>query len=124
MLRYIIGVTLVAAAIMLIRRLAGGRMLKRHQYALWLLIPVYMIVSPFLKISVPVADELSSFIPVTVEKAVYENAYINDVFELEKADSEDKKKDDKLKIKGKEKEKDKKKEKIKKIMKNRKQMTI
>ena len=89
MLRYIIGVTLVAAAIMLIRRLAGGRMLKRHQYAIWLLIPVYMIVSPFLKISVPVADELSSFIPVTVEKAVYENAYINDVFELEKADSED-----------------------------------
>lgn len=89
MLRYIIGVTLVAAAIMLIRRLAGGRMLKRHQYAIWLLIPLYMAVSPFLKISVPVADELSSFIPVTVEKAVYENAYINDVFELEKADSED-----------------------------------
>ena len=89
MLRYIIGVTLVAAAIMLIRRLAGGRMLKRHQYAIWLLIPLYMAVSPFLKISVPIADELSSFIPVTVEKAVYENAYINDVFELEKADSED-----------------------------------
>lgn len=89
MLRYIIGVTLVAAAIMLIRRLAGGRMLKRHQYAIWLLIPIYMIVSPFLKISVPVADELSSLIPVTVEKAVYENAYINDVLELEKADSED-----------------------------------
>ena len=89
MLRYIIGVTLIASAIMLIRRLANGRMLKRHQYAIWLLIPIYMIVSPFLKISVPVADELSSLIPVTVEKAVYENAYINDVFELEKADSED-----------------------------------
>ena len=92
MLRYIIGVTLVAAAIMLIRRLAGGRMLKRHQYALWLLIPLYMAVSPFLKISVPVADELSSFIPVSFEKAVYENAYINDVVpfaELENNDTSD-----------------------------------
>ena len=89
MLRYIIGVTLIAAAIMLIRRLASGRMLKTHQYAIWLLIPIYMIVSPFLKISVPIADELSSLIPVTVEKAVYENAYISDVLELEKSDSED-----------------------------------
>ena len=89
MLRYIIGVTLLASAIMLIRRLANGRMLKRHQYAIWLLIPVYMIVSPFLKIKVPVADALSSLIPVTVEKAVYENAYINDVLELEKNDLAD-----------------------------------
>ena len=89
MLRYIIGVTLIASAIMLIRRLASGRMLKTHQYAIWLLIPIYMIVSPFLKIKVPVADELSSLIPVTVEKAVYENAYISDVLELEKSDSED-----------------------------------
>ncbi len=89
MLRYIIGVTLIASAIMLIRRLANGRMLKRHQYAIWLLIPIYMIVSPFLKISVPVADELSSLIPVAVEKAVYENAYINDVLDLEKNDPAD-----------------------------------
>ena len=89
MLRYIIGVTLIASAIMLIRRLASGRMLKKHQYAIWLLIPVYMIVSPFLKIKVPVADELSSLIPVTVEKAVYENAYINNLIEIEKTDSED-----------------------------------
>ena len=89
MLRYIIGVTLIASAIMLIRRLASGRMLKTHQYAVWLLIPIYMIVSPFLKISVPVADELSSLIPDTVEKAVYENAYISDVWDLEKNDPAD-----------------------------------
>ena len=89
MLRYIIGVMLIASAIMLIRRLASGRMLKTHQYAIWLLIPIYMIVSPFLKIKVPVADELSSLIPVTVERAVYENAYISDVLEREKSDSED-----------------------------------
>ena len=60
MLRYIIGVTLIAAAIMLIRRLADGRMLKRHQYAIWLLIPLYMLISPFLKISVPVSFRASA----------------------------------------------------------------
>ena len=89
MFRYIIGVTLIAAAIMLIRRLADGRMLKRHQYAIWLLIPLYMLISPFLKISVPVADEISSLIPAAFETAVYDNTYIDDVVpfaELEKDD--------------------------------------
>ncbi len=89
MLRYIIGVTLIAAAIMLIRRLADGRMLKRHQYAIWLLIPLYMLISPFLKISVPVADEISSLIPAAFENAVYDNTYIDDAVpfaELEKDD--------------------------------------
>ncbi len=89
MLRYIIGVTLIAAAIMLIRRLADGRMLKRHQYAIWLLIPLYMLISPFLRIKVTVTDEISSMIPEAFEKAVYENAYIDDAVpfaELEKDD--------------------------------------
>lgn len=89
MLRYIIGVTLIAAAIMLIRRLAEGRMLKRHQYAIWLLIPLYMLISPFLRIKVTVTDEISSMIPEAFEKAVYENAYFDDAVpfaELEKDD--------------------------------------
>ena len=89
MLRYIIGVTLIAAAIMLIRRLADGRMLRKHQYALWLLIPLYMLISPFLRIKVTVTDEISSMIPEAFEKAVYENAYIDDAVpfaELEKDD--------------------------------------
>ncbi len=89
MLRYIIGVTLIAAAIMLIRRLADGRMLRKHQYALWLLIPLYMLISPFLRIKVTVTDEISSLIPDAFEKAVYENAYIDDAepfAELEKDD--------------------------------------
>lgn len=89
MLRYIIGVTLIAAAIMLIRRLAEGRMLKRHQYAIWLLIPLYMLISPFLRIKVTVTDEISSMIPEAFEKAVYENAYFEDAepfADLEKDD--------------------------------------
>ena len=89
MLRYIIGVTLIAAAIMLVRRLAEGRMLKRHQYAIWLLIPLYMLISPFLRIKITVTDEISSMIPEAFEKAVYENAYFDDAVpfaELEKDD--------------------------------------
>lgn len=89
MLRYIIGVTLIAAAIMLVRRLADGRMLKRHQYAIWLLIPLYMLISPFLRIKVTVTDEISSMIPEAFEKAVYENAYFEDAVpfaDLEKDD--------------------------------------
>ena len=92
MLRYIIGVSLIAAAIMLIRRLASGRMLRRHQYALWLLIPLYMIASPFIKINVPVAEEISSLIPANVEQVIYENVYSNDALPLsdvENADSSD-----------------------------------
>ena len=92
MLRYIIGVSLIAAAIMLIRRLAGGRMLRRHQYALWLLIPLYMIASPFIKINVPVAEEISSLIPANVEQVIYENVYSNDALPLsdvENADASD-----------------------------------
>ena len=92
MLRYIIGVSLIAAAIMLIRRLAGGRMLRRHQYALWLLIPLYMIASPFIKINVPVAEEISNLIPANVEQVIYENVYSNDVLlsaEVENNDASD-----------------------------------
>ena len=68
MLRFITGITLIAVVIMIIRHLSKGKMLKRHQYALWLLIPLYMIVSPFLKINIPVAEELSFMIP---SKTIY-----------------------------------------------------
>ena len=92
MLRYIIGVSLIAVAIMIIRRLASGRMLKRHQYAIRLLIPLYMLAAPFIKINVTVADSLSNLIPDNVEQVIYEKAYGNDVLpaaELENADAAD-----------------------------------
>ena len=57
--------------------------------SLWLLIPLYMLISPFLRIKVTVTDEISSMIPEAFEKAVYENAYIDDAepfAELEKDD--------------------------------------
>lgn len=92
MLRYIIGVSLIAVAIMIIRLLANGRMLKRHQYAIWLLIPIYMLAAPFIKINVTVADSLSNLIPDNVEQVIYEKAYGNDVLpaaDLENADDAD-----------------------------------
>ena len=54
MLRYIFGVSLITAVIMIVRALTDGKMLRKHQYALWLLILVFMIISPFIKIGIPV----------------------------------------------------------------------
>ena len=59
MLRYIIGVSVLAAAIMIVRKLADGKILKKHQYAIWLLIPVYMILSPFISIYVPSVNDIN-----------------------------------------------------------------
>ena len=49
MLRYIIGITLITAGLILIRALSNGKILKKHQYALWLIIPAFMILFPLVK---------------------------------------------------------------------------
>ena len=69
MLRYIIGISFLAVVIILLRRLIEGKILKKHQYAIWLIIPVYMLLFPFLCINIPVSDNLSAFFAAT-EKAV------------------------------------------------------
>lgn len=69
MLRYIIGISFLAVVIILLRRLIEGKILKKHQYAIWLIIPVYMLLFPFLCINIPVPDNLSAFFAAT-EKAV------------------------------------------------------
>lgn len=56
MLRYIIGLSLVAVFTMIIRKKFDGKILKKHQYALWLLIPVFMIMCPLMKIDIPVSE--------------------------------------------------------------------
>ena len=71
MLRYITGVSLITIVLLIVRRLAKGRMLNRHRYALWLLIPIYMLVAPFLKINVTVAEEFSNIIPRAVRTVSY-----------------------------------------------------
>ena len=60
MLRYIIGITLITAGLILIRALSNGKILKKHQYALWLIIPAFMILFPLVKVVIPAAIEKAS----------------------------------------------------------------
>ncbi|MBO4578948.1 MAG: M56 family metallopeptidase [Clostridiales bacterium] len=70
MLRYMIGISIITVVILIVRKLADGKIRRRYQYAVWLILPLYMIVFPFLKINVPVAEELSAFFPVREETVV------------------------------------------------------
>ena len=60
MLRYIIGITLITIGIIIVRALANGRVLKKHQYAFWLVVPVCMVLLPFIKIDLPIVEDLKS----------------------------------------------------------------
>ena len=62
MLRYVIGITFVTAVIIIVRALTNGKVLKKHQYAFWLIIPLYMILMPFIRIDVPAVSELKSLL--------------------------------------------------------------
>ena len=53
MLRYIIGISLISIGVIIIRALASGKILKKYQYAIWLIIPICMILLPFIKINIP-----------------------------------------------------------------------
>lgn len=57
MLRYIIGISLISIGVIFIRALASGKILKKHQYAMWLIIPLCMILLPFVKINIPAVFE-------------------------------------------------------------------
>ena len=53
MLRYIIGISLISIGVIIIRAISSGKILKKHQYAIWLIIPLCMILLPFVKINIP-----------------------------------------------------------------------
>ncbi|MBP5654977.1 MAG: M56 family metallopeptidase [Clostridiales bacterium] len=72
MIRYVIGITLIAAVIMIVRTLTDGKIRRKHQYALWIIIPVYMVLSPFLRINVPIAEDLYAMLPNAGQTEVYE----------------------------------------------------
>ena len=67
MLHYVIGISLITIAIIVIRRLSDGKIQRRLQYAIWILIPIYMILSPFIKINVPINDELYYLFTTKIE---------------------------------------------------------
>ncbi|MBR2549247.1 MAG: extracellular solute-binding protein [Clostridiales bacterium] len=74
MLRYIIGITLLTLGIIIIRALSNGKIRRRYQYAFWIVIPLFMILMPFVKIDVPVADIWNTVFTSKTGTATYENA--------------------------------------------------
>ena len=72
MLRYIIGVSLITIGIIIVRALSNGKVLKKHQYAFWIVIPLYMILAPFIKFELPTIDLMKPAATVEIETAEYE----------------------------------------------------
>lgn len=58
MLRYIIGISILTIGIIIVRALSNGKVLRKHQYAFWIVIPLYMILMPFIKIDIPVVETI------------------------------------------------------------------
>lgn len=56
MIRYVIGISIVSLTLIVIRSVAQKRISRRLQYALWLLIPIYMAVYPFFSIGVTLPE--------------------------------------------------------------------
>ena len=52
MLRYFLGLSLLTASIIAIRFFADKKISRKFQYALWLLIPIYMCIAPFFAIDI------------------------------------------------------------------------
>ena len=74
MLRYIIGISILSLGMIIIRALSNGKIRRKHQYAFWIVIPIYMILVPFVKIDVPVSDILNDLFTPKTETAIYEAA--------------------------------------------------
>ena len=72
MLRYIIGITILTIGVIIVRALSNGKILRKYQYAFWIAIPLYMILLPFVKIDVPVAEIWNNLFVSKSEPATYE----------------------------------------------------
>ena len=82
MLRYIVGISIISVVLMLIRYLSNGKILKKHQYAMWLIIPVCMVLLPFIRIGVPIPEELSPYIPISEETVTADKSSDYVVYEI------------------------------------------
>ena len=72
MLRYIIGISILTLGIITIRALSNGKILRKYQYAFWIVIPVFMILFPFIRIDLPNVAELKSWVSCDAETIIYE----------------------------------------------------
>lgn len=52
-IRCLLGVSFIAVVIMLVRKLAGSKMSRRFVYGMWLAVPLFMCVSPFVRLPLP-----------------------------------------------------------------------
>ena len=74
MLRYIIGISILTIGIIIIRALSNGKIRRRFQYAFWIVIPLYMVLMPFVRFDVPVADIWNNLFTAKTETATYKEA--------------------------------------------------
>jgi len=72
MLRYIIGISILTLGIIAIRALSNGKILRKYQYAFWIVIPVFMILFPFIRIDLPNVAELKSWVSLDADTIIYE----------------------------------------------------
>lgn len=57
MVSYVIGSGVIVLGILMTRKWAMGKITRKLQYSLWLILPVYLLWSPFLLIKIPVGLE-------------------------------------------------------------------
>ena len=72
MLRYIIGISILTLGIIAIRALSNGKVLRKHQYAFWIVIPLYMVLFPFVKIDLPNEADLKPWLSRDAETTTYD----------------------------------------------------
>ena len=74
-MRYIIGISLITIGLIVIRALSNGKILRKHQYALWLIIPICMFILPIVNYGIPAAIEKADSLNSSgAETTAYETA--------------------------------------------------
>lgn len=68
MLRYVLGISYITVVLIAIRHFSMGKISKRLQYALWLLIPAFMLIAPVFSIEVNVP----AVTPIVTEQVIPE----------------------------------------------------
>jgi len=70
MLRYVIGISVITIIITLIRFLTDRKISRKYQYAMWLVIPAFMLLYPFVNVTVTLP-----FVPLPNNKAEFAVTY-------------------------------------------------
>ena len=76
-----IGLNVLMLAVLLIRILAGDKISKRLRYAFWLVIPVFMLVSPFVDLKSPI--QIEAFFGREIDSDSGENKAASDIEEYD-----------------------------------------